>query len=260
MKASIIPLAVAGAVICGCATPIQYIKPAPQSGQKLVHAPANAAIKGVQQITDNVHVEVLFEPTAGNAMFNGMAVFWVFVKNKGAAPIGFSAADITAEDQNGKKVELVTLDKIAQKMRTNKSSQEFVFILASSFLSALEAAPYSRVQQTGIYSGYTSRGEYVSGVASTSGPNTTVQYLAQQQNSARVGQFSGEMEGAYARALSNVQRLSLTAAELAPGATTEGIIALPLPTGFSLPNKFRVKVSAGKDHSTHDFAIARSSQ
>lgn len=260
MKALIAPLVVAVAVICGCATPIQYIKPAPQAGQKLVHAPANAEIKGVQQITDKLHVEVLFEPTAGNAMFNGMAVFWIFVKNNGTAPFGFSATDVTAEDKNGKKVELVTLDKIARKMRANKSSQEFAFILASSFLSALEAAPYSTVYQTGVYSGYNSRGEYVTGITSTSGPNTTVQYLAQQQNSARVDQFSGEMDSAYARALANVQRLSLAATELAPGATAEGIIALRLPAGFSLPNKFRVKVSVGKDHSTHDFTIARSSQ
>jgi len=251
---------VAALLISGCATPVQYFKPAPQAGQKLVQMTRNASIKGVQQLTTDAQVEVLFEPTAGNALFNGMAVFWIYAKNTGTEPFDFGAPFVSVEDKNGKPVELFTLDKVAAKLRANKSGQEFAYILASSFLSALEAAPYSQVHQTGVYSGYTSTGQYVSGVSSTTGPNTTVQYLSQQQNSARIESFSAEMNSAYGRALSSIQRLSLTRVVVPPGVSAEGIVAVPLPNAFTLPNKFRFKLKVGAGTSLHDFTINRSAQ
>jgi len=205
-------------------------------------------------------VEVLFVPTAGNVLFNGMAVFWVYAKNTGSASFEFGENSIGVADKNGKTVPLLTLDRVTQKLRGNKTKQEFAFILASSFLSALEAAPYSTVTQTGVYSGYTSSGQYVTGTTYTTGPNTTVQYLAQQQNSARIDTFSSNTEAAFARAMANVDRLSLRPASLAPGQSVEGIVAVPLPSGFSLPNRFVFSIRAVSKVSSHVFTIKSSAQ
>lgn len=244
----------------GCAGPTEYFAPVVQPGQKLVHVTANPVIKGVQQISDDAWVEVLFEPTVGNTLFNGMAVFWVYVRNTGNASFDFGAQSVSIEDKNGRPIQLLTLDKVAQKLRGNKTRQEFAFIIASSFLSALEAAPYSQVTQTGVYSGYTPTGQHVSGVTYTTGPNTTVQYMAQQQNSEKIDAFSGDMNAAYARALANIERLSLKPVTLSPGSAIEGIVAVPLPNTLTLPNRFRFTVLAGTHSSVHAFTISRSAQ
>jgi len=260
MKKTPLLLVAAAIFITGCTTPIQYIKPVTQTDQKLVHMTTNPGIVGVQQFTTDALVEVLFEPTAGNVLFNDMAVFWIYAKNTGTTPFDFGTSFVSVEDKNARPVELLTIANIVGRLSSNKSSQEFASILASSFLAALESAPYAQVHQTGVYSGYTSSGQYVSGTYSTTTPNTTVQYLAQQQNSARIDSFSDKMNNAYQRALANIQRLSLTQVTLAPGSSIEGIVAVPLPNGFTLPNKFRFKLRAGAVVSSHDFTINRSAR
>lgn len=229
-------------------------------GQKLIHLASNSQVRGVQQISSDVWTEVLFVPTAGNTLFNGMAVFWVYAKNTGTAPFEFGADSVTVADKNGRTVPVLTVGQVAQRLRGNTTKQEFVYTLASSFLSALEVAPYSTVTQTGVYSGYTSNGQYVSGVTYTTGPNTTVEYLAQQQNSARIDTFSSNEEAAYRQAIVNINRLSLNPATLDPGHAVEGIIAVPLPNGFSLPNRFVFTVTTPTAVSSHAFTIKSSSQ
>lgn len=244
----------------GCATPVEYFSAAPNANQKLVHLASNSHVLGVQEISGKSWVEVLFVPTAGNDLFNGMAVFWVYAKNIGTTPFEFGADSLSVTDKRGNAIPVLTVDKVALRLRGNKNRQEFAFIVASSFLSAIEAAPYSTVTQTGVYSGYTSSGQYVSGVTYTTAPNTTVEYLAQQQNSARTDTFSSNLDAAFSRAMANIGRLSLRPALLGPGDKAEGIIAVPLPNRFSLPNRFAFTVRAANDASVHYFTISSSAK
>jgi hypothetical protein len=242
----------------GCATPIQYFNVKPAAGQKFVRPPTNQAVFGIQEIKSGIHNEVLFEPTAGNTLFNGMAVFWIYVKNVDRVPFRFGATSVRVEDKNGKPVEVLTLDAISNRLRANKSKQEWAFILASSFLSALEAAPYARTQQTGVFSGYSSDGSYVSGTTVSTTKNTTVEYLSQQRNTDRISTFSTSMNDAYGRAQANLQRLALNEVEVGTGEVLQGIVAVRLPPGFSLPNRYRFVLNISGNTFTHDFPIGSS--
>ena len=70
------------------------------------------------------------------------------------------------------------------------------FILASSFLSAVSVAPYLTNQQVGTYSGYSSTGQYVQGTYVGTTTNKTVEYMAQQENTARIDSFTDQMNAA----------------------------------------------------------------
>lgn len=260
MKTTITVLLLSALLLAGCATPVQYFSAKPSTGQLLVRPPSKPAIFGVQEVKSGIHNEVLFEPTAGNVLFNGMAVFWIYVKNIDHEPIKFGAASIRVEDKNGKPVEVLTLDEVSNRLRANKSKQEWAFIMASSFLSALEAAPYVRSQQTGVFSGYSSDGRYVSGTTVSTNQNTTVEYLAQQRNTDRIGSFSGAMNDAYGRALWNLQRLSLKETVLQKGEIIEGIVAVRLPSPYSLPNRYRFNLAIDGTAFAHDFPISKSAK
>ncbi len=241
----------------GCATPKQYFSALPKPEQKFIRAKKNRAIFGTQEIKSGIQNEVLFEPTANNMLFNGMAVFWIYAKNLDREPFRFGASALSVEDKNGSTVEVLTIDEVANRLRGNKSQRDWAFLIASSFLSALEAAPYAYSRQTGVYSGYTSDGRYVSGVTTSTTPNTTVQYLAQQQNTERIASFSAQMNDAYSRALWNLRRLSLKETVLQKGESIEGIVAIRLPSFYSLPNRFKFKLRVENNVFTHDFTISR---
>jgi len=260
MKAPRSILLLCSLLLAGCATPIQYFNAKPATGQLFVRPPRNSAIFGIQEVKSGIHNEVLFEPTAGNTLFNGMAVFWIYVKNIDRDPFRFGATSIRVEDKNGKPVEVLTLDAISSRLRANKSKQEWAFILASSFLSALEAAPYARTQQTGVFSGYSSDGRYVTGTTVSTTQNTTVEYLAQQRNNDRIDTFSGSMNDAYARASVNLQRLALNEVEVQKGDAIQGIIAVRLPSAYSLPNRYRFILTISGSGFSHDFTISNSSK
>jgi hypothetical protein len=247
-------------ILSGCAAPRQYFTPRPQSNQKLVHSQGNTAIIGVQEIKPNIHTEVLFEPTAGNELFNGMSVFWIFVKNFSANPVKFTPTNISIENKKGEAVSLLTLQQVAKKLQANKSRKEWEYILASSLLAAVETAQYAYTQQTGTYSGYSSDGHYVSGTYQGYQPNTNIQYMAQQQNSQRIDSYSGAITDAYSRALYNLDRLSLHDVTLAPGQSVEGIVAVPLKSRWSLPERWRFSVLVDGSTSYFDFTISNSSR
>ena len=123
-------------------------------------------------------------------------------------------------------------------------------------LSAIAAAPYATTQQSGTYSGYTSQGQYVTGTYVGTQQNKTVEYLAQQQNNARIESFSDEMSAALSRALMNVRRLALNEMLLEKGQSMEGIITVPLPNLYSLPNRYRFIIKIGDSVFEHDFPIS----
>ena len=247
-------------LLAGCASNMQYFNAKPATGQTFVRSAFNAAMFGIQEVKSGIHNEVLFEPTAGNVLFNGMAVFWVYVKNTDRDPFRFGTSSIRVEDKNGKPVELLTLNTIAGHLQANKSKQEWAYILASSILAGIESAPYAHTTQTGVYSGYTSNGQYVSGTVMTTSPNTTVEYLATQRNNDRIGSFSADMNNAYSRALVNLQRLALNEVELSRGDVTQGIVAVHLPSRYSLPNRYRFVVSIDGNVFTHDFPISNTAR
>ena len=143
--------------------------------------------------------------------------------------------------------------ELVTKLQSNKSKQEWGFILASSMLSALSAAPYLTNQQMGTYSGYTTNGQYVQGTYIGTTTNKTVEYMAQQENTARIDSFSDQMNAALNRALTNVQRLTLTDNTLERGMSIQGIIAVPLPN--SLPNRYKFVVRTTGETFEHTFQI-----
>ncbi len=253
-------LLLASLLLAGCATPVQYFTANPSTGQRLVHTQDNNAVVGIQDIQSGIHTEVYLKPTSGNALFNGLAVFLIYVKNIDRAQLSFGAASIRAEDKNGKPVEILSLAEISNRLRANKSKQEWAFIIASSFLSAIQAAPYSRTQQTGTFSGYTSDGRYVNGTTVSTGRNTTVEYLAQQQNNDRIVSFTGEKNDAYARALWNLQRLTLKEAVLKKGEAIEGIIAVRLPSPYSLPSNYRFNLLIDGTAIAHEFLVSKNAK
>jgi len=252
-KALLLPVCVM--LLSGCATPIQYFSSKPTAGQKLVAVPPQKTTFGSQEIRGGIHSEVLFEPTAGNTLFNGTAVFWIYTKNVDTDAFRFGPSDVSVVDKNGKPVKTMSPQDLLSKLKSNKSKQEWGYILASSMLSALSAAPYLTNQQTGTYSGYTANGQYVQGTYVGTTTNKTVEYMAQQENSARIDSFSDQMNAALVQALTNVQRLTLTENTLERGMSIQGIIAVPLPN--SLPNsyKFIVRTTAGTFE--HTFQIGK---
>ena len=253
-------LAASLTLMSGCASSTQYFRAAPGAGQKLVAIPPAKKIFGVQEIRDGIQSEVLFEPTASNKLFNGTAVFWVFAKNLGREPFQFSAANIRIVDKEGKDVPMLTLDQLVQKLQGNKTRQEWGYLFISSMASVLEAAPFMITQQTGTYSGYTSDGQFVTGTYAGTQQNTTVAYIAQQQNEARLGAFDAQMEAAFKRARSSVARLSLRGMTLGPGQKTEGIVTVPLLSGISLPNQYHFIVTIGNSRFEYDFPISNSAK
>jgi hypothetical protein len=243
------------ALLSGCATPIHYFNASPGSGQKLVAIPPAKTTFGIQEIRGGIQSEVLFEPTAGNTLFNGTAIFWIYTKNLDAEPFQFGPNNIRVLDINGKAVKVFSLQELVTKLQANKSKQEWGFILASSMLSALAAAPYLTTQQTGIYSGYTSTGQYVQGTYVGTQSNKTVEYLAQQENTNRVGTFSNQMNDALGRALDNVQRLTLRDVLLEKNMVVTGLVAVPLAS--SLPNRYRFLVQTGAGTLEYQFPIGK---
>lgn len=97
----------------------------------------------------------------------------------------------------------------------------------------------------------------MSGTTITTTQNTAVEYLAQQRNSDRIGSFSGEMNDAYGRALWNLQRLSLQESVLQKGEVIEGIVAVRLPSPYSLPNRYRFNLAIDGAAFAHDFPISK---
>ena len=206
MKSYSLPVLAVTMLLNGCSTPILYFNAAPKSEQKLVSVPPSKTTFGVDEIKDGIQSEVLFTPTAGNSLFNGTAVFSIFTKNLEREPFLFSAANVHVIDKDGREVKVLTIQQLVNKLQANKTKQEWGLILASSMLSAIAAAPYATTQQSGTYSGYTSQGQYVTGTYVGTQQNKTVEYLAQQQNNARIESFSDEMSAALSRALMNVRR------------------------------------------------------
>ena len=255
MKPISVALLACIALLSGCATPIHYFNAAPVSGQKLVAVPPNKTTFGIQEIRGGVQSEVLFEPTAGNTLFNGTAIFWIYTKNLSAEPFQFGPNNVRVLDINGKSVKVYSLQELVAKLQTNKSKQEWGFILASSMLSALSAAPYLTTQQTGTYSGYTSNGQYVQGTYVGTQTNKTVEYLAQQENNTRIGSFSNQMNDALGRALNNVQRLTLRDVLLEKDMFVTGLVAVPLAS--SLPNRYRFIVQTGAGTFEYQFPIGK---
>lgn len=247
-------------VFSGCATPLQYFNATPHAGQKSVAVLPARTIFGVQEIREGIHSEVLFEPTGGNKLFNGTAVFWIFVKNISHRPIHFSAADIRVVDKNGREVPLLPLGHLVQKIQANKSKQEWGYLIISSMASALAAAPYMTTQQTGTYNGYTSNGQHVTGTYVGTQQNPTVAYMAQRENDARISGFNTQMEEAYRRAMANVERLSLKAVAIDQGQKIEGIVTVQLPSGYSLPNRYRFIVTIDGTAFEYDFPISNRSE
>jgi hypothetical protein len=242
-------------LLSGCATPIQYFSSKPTAGQKLVAIPPQKTTFGSREIKGGIHSEVLFEPTAGNKLFNGTAVFWIYTKNLDTDAFRFGPGDISVVDENGKPVKMTSPRELVTKLQSNKSKQEWGFILASSILSALSAAPYLTNQQMGTYSGYTTNGQYVQGTYVGTTTNKTVEYMAQQENTVRIDSFSDQMNAALNRALTNVQRLSLTDNNLEGGMSVQGIIAVPLPN--SLPNRYKFIIRTTGATFEHSFQISK---
>lgn len=255
MKAKFLPLVAVVTLIGGCATPVQYFSSKPSSNQKLVAVPPQKTTFGSQEVRDGIHSEVLFEPTAGNTLFNGMAVFWIYTKNVDAPLFHFSVNDVRVVGTKGNPVEVLSLSQLVSKLQSNKSKQEWGYILVSSMLSGLAAAPYMTNQQVGTFSGYTSNGQYVQGSYVGTATNKTVEYLAQQENSARIGAYSGQMGSALAQAMTHVQRLTLSEYDLEKGMSAQGIVVVPLPR--SLPNSYRFIVRTVAGTFEHTFEISR---
>uniref|UniRef100_UPI0040486823 hypothetical protein n=1 Tax=Limnohabitans sp. TaxID=1907725 RepID=UPI0040486823 len=245
------------AFLSGCATPVQYISHEVGEEQKGVHSVANKAVVGTQQISDSVHIEVLFEPTLSNPHFNGFSKFWIFVRNTGKTPFDFSVSDVSVVDKRSKPVDVLSLDEALKKLRKNNSSQKLKILLASSMIAALEAAPYTVSQQSGVYTGYDSSGRPVSGVVSTTGYNPTVGYLSQQRSASLNAEMSRGVDASYNRALANIQRFALRPSTLKPGDKTEGVILLKLPNFMTLPNTYQISIRAGDTTTTHSFSIKR---
>ena len=243
------------ALLSGCVTPIHYFNAAPGSGQKLVAIPPKKTTFGSQEIRGGVQSEVLFEPTAGNSLFNGTAIFWIYTKNLDSEPFRFGPNNLRVLDINGKPVRFFSLQELVEKLQSNKSKREWGLILASSMLSALSAAPYLVTQQTGTYSGYTSNGQYVQGNYTGTQTNKTVAYMAQQENSTRIESFSAQLNEALGRALNNVQRFTLRDVLLEKNMFVTGIVAVPLAS--SLPNRYRFIVQTGAGTFEHQFPIGK---
>lgn len=242
-------------LLSGCATPVHYFSASPASGQKAVAVLPNKTTFGIQEIRGGVHSEVMFEPTAGNSLFNGTAVFWIYTKNLGAEPFQFGPDNISVQDINGKAVKVFWPQELVAKLQANKSKKEWGFILASSMLSALSAAPYLTNQQTGTYTGYTSNGQYVQGTYVGTETNRTVEYLAQQENNTRIESFSNQMNDALSRALTNVKQLTLRDVILEKDTFVMGLVAVPLAS--SLPNRYRFIVHAGEETFEYQFPIGK---
>lgn len=243
-------------VLAGCSTTTLYFAPDLKAGQRSVQETAAAGMVGIQEVRMGVQSEVSFIPTAGDAMFDGMAVFWVLAANIDHAPFRFGVESITVEDNNGKPVEVLTLNRITERMRTTKSQKEWAYLMVSSVLNSLAAAPYATSQQTGTYGGYASDGRYVSGSYSGTSTNPTAQYLAQQQTSAQSAAFDAKSDSIYMRAVNSLNGLSLNAKLVEPGQTNDGIIALPLPSSHSVPTKYRVKIRINDTTFVHVFYIS----
>ena len=238
----------------GCATPVHYFSSKPTAGQKLVAIPPLKTEFGSQETRGGIMSQILFSPTAGNNLFNGMAVFVIYTKNVDTDAFRFGPSDISVVDKNGKPVKTMSPQELLSKLQSNKSKQEWGFILASSFLSAVSAAPYRTNQQTGTYSGYATNGQYVQGTYAGTTTNNTVQYMAQQENTARIDSFSDQMNAALGRAMANVQRLTLVDSKLERGMFINGIVAVPLPN--SLPNRYKFIVQTTAGTFEHNFPIS----
>ena len=242
----------------GCASPIMYFNAAPRAGQILVAVPPAKTTFGVQEIKDGIQSEVLFEPSGGNKLFNGTAVFWVYAKNLNRTPFNFSSANIRVVDKDGKPVAILLFKDVVRQLQANKSRQEWSYLILSSMVSALAAAPYMTSQQSGTYNGYTSNGQYVYGNYAGTQQNSTVAYMAQQENLSRTGAFNTEMDEALNQALWNVERLSLKEVRLEKGQFTQGIVTVPLPSAYSLPNRYRFIVDVEGSTYEYDFPISNS--
>lgn len=243
-------------VLAGCSTTTLYFTPDLKAGQKSVQETAATGMVGIQEVRTGIQSEVSFIPTAGDAMFDGMAVFWVHVANIDHAPFRFGVESITVEDKNQKTIEVLTLNGITERMRRTKSKKEWTYLMMSSVLNSLAAAPYMASQQTGTYGGYSSDGRYVSGSYSGTATNPTAQYLAQQQTSAQSAVFDAKSDSLYNRAVNSLNGLSLDSKVVEPGQTNDGIIALPLPSAHSVPTKYGVKIRINDATFVHVFYIS----
>lgn len=238
-------------LLFGCSTPLHYYSAQPKPSQLLVSVASNPNISGIQEIDERAHIEVLFEPTASNQLFNGMSVFWIYFKNLSDEPVYFSSSDVKVFDKHNNSLELLTIGDVAKKMSKNMNGDKFLFFLASTFLSALEAAPYAYSPQYGTYSGYTSTGQYVQGTYQGYQRNDTVTYLAGQKNIERNNQFSSQVDQSIRNALWNLERLSLKGKELGKNEFLEGIICVPLLKFSQLPNEWRFMIQTTSGF--HDF-------
>ncbi|MFM8335885.1 MAG: hypothetical protein ACKODK_09995, partial [Opitutaceae bacterium] len=221
----------------GCASSTQYISPKPSNTQKLVFLQPTRTILGSQETKGGVLTEIYFEPTAGNKLFNGTAVFWICVKNKDTAPFTFGPSSVSVVDASGKPVQMMSLSDLSSRLQANKSRQEWGYILVNSMMSALAAAPYMTNQQVGTYNGYSNNGQYVQGTYVGTSTNKTVQYMAQQEGSAQNASISQQMDAALAQALSRIQQLTLSESTVASGMLVKGIVAVPLSS--ALPNRYK---------------------
>lgn len=255
-KASfLIMLCILSILASGCATRLQYIGPTSADDQKIVHMANNKSILGLQEISEDVWVEVMFEPSAHNKMFNGMAIFWVYVRNLSDSPMIFGRSNIEVRDKKEKVISVMTLDKVVSKFKSNKSAQDFQMLLASSFLAALEYAPNAYVTQTGNFSGYTNRGQYVQGTYQSYQPNYYAKAEADRHHEERMSEYRWATMSNFERAVYNINRLSLRPATIHKDQFLQGIILVPLQSFMSLPNEYNFVVRTGDQETNFQFYV-----
>jgi hypothetical protein len=201
-----------------------------------------ASIFGVHESEPEALVEIYMVPTVGDSLFNGLVCFWVYAENRGEKPVSFSIADISVRDKSDRSLPLYTARQTGEKLLRNVNTQQFTNAIASSIITGLAAAPFAYSRTTGVAQGYTSSGTYVSGTFQAITPNTTVQYMAQEQNTANIASFDAQIQSQLRKDLVLLDRLSFQGATLGKGFKTEGLVALPLESRWSLPNSYRFEV------------------
>jgi hypothetical protein len=194
-------------------------------------------------------------PTVGDPLFNGTVSFWVYVQNKSPNTYYFGIDDIAVRDKDGRSLTVLTPNQVADQLRGNTSAQQFQYALVSSMITALAEAPFAYERTTGTVSGYTSNGQYVTGTYQTVTPNTTAQYMAQQQNQSSIDQFNAQSQTALARDMEWLQRMSFKSALLKPNYRVKGLVSVPLRSGWSLPNRYEFTISLGNSAFTVDFLV-----
>jgi hypothetical protein len=232
-----------GIFVSSCSAPVYYFTPKPGTGQDLVYLQGYPNTYGVQQQDENAAVAIYLHPTAGNEMFNGMALFYVVIINKTDRDLPFGPRNIVAYNKDHEFLKLFSLSDIYSKVKANKNLEELKYILASSFLAAVETAPYSYQQTVGNFSGRDSMGRNVSGTYVETNHNTGAESAAQQRSSARIASQADDLSRRAQRVLDVLERFSIVPSTIRPTERIEGFVALELKGDAQRESEWRFRVS-----------------